>query len=107
MDVYENSIYVSNDCRSGLDDPTQGIDVYLQPLIDELKTLWHKGAETYEISRKRNFCMFASLLWTISDFLAYGMLLGWSTSRRLACPYCMDETRAFSLKYGKKFSWFE
>ena len=60
----------------GPDDPTQGIDVYLQPLIEELKTLWNEGVETYDISRKRNFRMFASVLWTISDFPAYGMLLG-------------------------------
>ena len=52
----------------GPDDPTQGIDVYLQPLIEKLKTLWHEGVETYDISRKMNFRMFASLLWTIFDF---------------------------------------
>ena len=50
------------------------------------------------------FRMFASLLWTICDFPAYGMLSGWSTTGRLACPYYMEETRAFSLRYGKKIS---
>ena len=51
--------------------------------------------------------MRASLLWTISDFPAYAMLSGWSTAGRLACPYCMEETRAFSLPIGKKISWFD
>ena len=91
----------------GPDDPTQGIDVYLQPLIEELKILWNEGVETYDVSKKKNFRMFASLLWTISDFPAYAMLSGWSTAGRLACPYCMDETRAFSLPHGKKISWFD
>ena len=86
----------------GPDDPTQGIDVYLQPLIEELKILWNEGVETYDVSKKKNFRMFASLLWTISDFPAYAMLSGWSTAGRLACPYCMDATRAFSLPHGKK-----
>ena len=46
----------------GPDDPTQGIDVYLQPLIEELKTLWYEGVETYDISKKKkNFRMYASL----------------------------------------------
>ena len=51
--------------------------------------------------------MFASLLWTIGDFPAYAMLSGWSTAGRLACPYCMEYTRAFSLQHGKKISWFD
>ena len=28
------------------------IDVYLQPLIKELKELWVSGVETYDISKK-------------------------------------------------------
>jgi len=35
------------------------------------------------------------------------MLSTWSTAGRLACPYCMEEIRAFSLRYGKKASWFD
>ena len=65
----------------GPDDPTQGIDVYLQPLIEELKKLWYEGVETYDVSKKKNFQMFASLLRTISDFPAYAMLSGCSTAR--------------------------
>ena len=48
------------------------IDVYLQPLIDELKELWDNGVETYDASKKHNFFfMHATLLQTISDFLTY------------------------------------
>ena len=32
--------------------PTVGIDVYLQPLIDDLKKLW-SGVLTYDVSRKK------------------------------------------------------
>ncbi|CAM8965059.1 unnamed protein product [Rhodiola kirilowii] len=34
--------------------------------------------------------MRAALMWTISDFPAYGMLSGWSTQGKLGCPYCME-----------------
>ena len=34
--------------------PTIGIDVYLQPSIDDLKKLWN-GVMTYDVSRKQNF----------------------------------------------------
>ncbi|XP_016195660.1 uncharacterized protein LOC107636683 [Arachis ipaensis] len=56
--------------------PKTRIDVYLQPLIDELKLLWEDGVLTYDIHSKSNFVMRAALLWTINDFLAYGMLSG-------------------------------
>ncbi|XP_068503878.1 uncharacterized protein [Phaseolus vulgaris] len=69
----------------GPHNPKARIDVYLQPLIDDLKKLW-SGVQTYDISRKQNFMMRASLMWTINDFPAYGMLSGWGTQGKLACP---------------------
>ena len=55
----------------------QNIDVCLWPLIDELTQLWSSGALTY-VSRKHNFFMRVALMWTINDFLTYGMVSGWS-----------------------------
>ena len=46
-------------------------------------------------------------MWTVSDFPAYSMLFGWSTAGRLACPYCMDKSDAFTLKFSGKQSWFD
>ncbi|XP_059315491.1 uncharacterized protein LOC132066130 [Lycium ferocissimum] len=83
------------------------IDVYLQPLIDELKQLWCEGVVTYDISTKSNFNMRASLMWTVNDFPAYGMLSGWMTAGKLACPHCMETSKAFTLKHGHKNSWFD
>jgi len=48
-----------------------------------------------------------TLMWTINDFPAYGMLSGWGTQGKLACPYYMDDTKAFRLYYGGKNSWFD
>lgn len=90
----------------GPDNPKAGIDVFLQPLIDDLKRLW-VGEWTYDISRKQNFRMRAALMWTINDFPAYGMLSGWSTHGRFACPHCMEHTKAFTLDNGGKSSWFD
>ncbi|XP_073102502.1 uncharacterized protein [Elaeis guineensis] len=55
------------------------IDVYLQPLIEELNELWERGVLTYDASKKEMFQLHAALLWTISDFPAYANLSGWST----------------------------
>jgi hypothetical protein len=64
------------------------IDVYLQPLIDELIELWVTGVKAWDEDKKENFTLCALLLWTINDFPTYAMLSGWSTKGKFACPYC-------------------
>jgi hypothetical protein len=87
--------------------PGWNIDIYLRSLIDELTQLWLSGALTYDISRKQNFFMRAALMWTINDFSAYGMLSGWSTHEKLACPYCIENNKAFTLtNEGKAFFFY-
>ena len=86
--------------------PGQNIDVCLRPLIDELTQLWSSRALTYDISRKQNFVMRTALMWTINDFPAYGMVFGWSTHGKLACPYCMENNKAFTLTNMGKASFF-
>ena len=61
---------------SGPHNPKNKIDVYLQPLIDELQTLWNEGVDTYDVHGNQTFNMKAALMWTINDFPAYGMLSG-------------------------------
>ena len=51
--------------------------------------------------------MRATLMWTINDFPAYGMLSGWSTHNRLSCPHCMEHTKSFTLTYSRKSCWFD
>jgi len=84
----------------------RNIDVCLRSLIDELPQLWSSRAVTYDISRKQNFIMRAALMWTINDFLAYGMVSGWSIYGKLACPYCMENNKAFTLRNEVKASFF-
>jgi len=82
----------------GSKNPGKKLDVFLRPLIDELKNLWFVGVETYDVYRKEIFQLRAALIWIISDFLAYDMLSGWSTHGNLSCPYCMEHSKAFRLK---------
>jgi hypothetical protein len=46
-------------------------------------------------------------MWTINDFPAYGMIYGWSTYGKLACPYCMENNKAFMLTNRGKTSFFD
>ncbi|XP_023771634.2 uncharacterized protein LOC111920288 [Lactuca sativa] len=91
----------------GKKNPGQNIDVFLQPLVDELKMLFTDGIETYDAYRKNNFQMRVVLLWTVSDFPAYAMLSGWSSHGKLACPYCSHKSGSFWLSEGRKPCWFD
>ena len=44
--------------------PKEKLDVFLQPLITELKHLWEVGVQTYDVSNKQNFQMRAALIMT-------------------------------------------
>ena len=87
--------------------PGGSIDVYLRPLVDELKLLWSDSIHTFDASKKQNFVMKAALMWAISDFFIYGMLSGWHTHGKLACPYCMENTKSFQLEHDHKSCWFD
>lgn len=82
--------------------PGNDIDVYLRPLIEELKELWAEGADTYDSFKKETFKLRAAVLWTNSDFPGLAMLSGWSTKGKLACPTCQKGTSHRRLKHGGK-----
>ncbi|RVW59097.1 hypothetical protein CK203_113303 [Vitis vinifera] len=81
--------------------PGKNIDVYLSPLVDDLKTLWEKGVETYDAHLREVFTLKAILLWTINDFPAYGNLAGCTVKGYYACPICGEGTYSKRLKHGK------
>ncbi|XP_026384463.1 uncharacterized protein LOC113280039 [Papaver somniferum] len=78
--------------------PGKDIDVYLRPLIDELKELWEVGADTFDASTGKSFQMHAAVILTINDFPAFGNLSGWSTKGYKACPVCNSESSSQRLR---------
>ncbi|CAL8140706.1 unnamed protein product [Prunus armeniaca] len=73
------------------EDPGRSIDVYLRPLVDELKDLWTNGVRTYDKSTGKMFTLRAAVMWTVNDFPAYAMVSGWSTKGYMACPVCKED----------------
>ncbi|XP_076918763.1 uncharacterized protein LOC143579300 [Bidens hawaiensis] len=82
--------------------PGNDIDVYLSPLIDDLKILWSLGVDVYDAYEKAKFKLRAMIFCTISDFPAYANLSGYSTKGKQSCPVCEDQTRSKRLKHCKK-----
>lgn len=86
----------------GKSSPGIDIDVYLQPLIHELKLLWD-GVNAFDACSGQSFRMRAALHSTINDFPAYAMLSGWSTKGYKACPLCTHSTNSY--RFGGKICY--
>jgi hypothetical protein len=89
----------------GLDNPRPQLNVMMQPLIEELKQLW-VGVKAYDYHKKQKFNLRAAYLWSIHDFLAYGIFSGWCIHGNLTCPICSKDTCCFRLNFEKKICFF-
>ncbi|XP_048596423.1 uncharacterized protein LOC125578149 [Brassica napus] len=87
----------------GPTDPSNNIDVYLAPLIDDLKYLWAAGIEVYDSFTKENFTLRALLLWSISHYPGLGTLYGCKVNGKQACNVCGKDTPSRWLKFSRKF----
>nr|AAP52690.2 transposon protein, putative, CACTA, En/Spm sub-class [Oryza sativa Japonica Group] len=73
--------------------PGNDIDVYLRPLVEDLKLLWKKeGVPVWDEDKQEEFNLRALLFVTINDWPALSNLSGQSNKRYNACTHCMDET---------------
>ncbi|XP_074323112.1 uncharacterized protein LOC141660050 [Apium graveolens] len=80
------------------------IDVYLQPLIEDLKLSWDQGEKMYDAYSQIYFNFRAMIFCTISDFPGYGNLSGYTIKGAKACPICEDATIDLRLKNCKKMT---
>ena len=79
--------------------PGKDMDVFLQPLVEELKHLWQYGERIKDAATNTYFTMKAALLWTINDFPARSSLSGWSGQGYKACPTCNKDTPSCPVKH--------
>lgn len=78
------------------------LDVFMRPLLRELQELWH-GVPALDFSQpepSRSFTLRAVLMWTISDFPAYGLISGLRCKGYKGCPVCGPSTDARMARTG-------
>ena len=71
------------------------IDVYLQPLVHELKKLWVDMQATdmsEPVGPNRSFLLRGMLIWTIHDFPAYTLISGQTGKGSAVCRVCGEGT---------------
>ena len=79
-----------------------GTDVYLTPLIEDLRKLWVDEIDVYDGNVQQTFRLRAMIFYTINDFPAYENLSGYSLNGHQACPICEKKMIYIQLKHGKK-----
>lgn len=71
------------------------INVYMKPVIDQLRKLWWPGvwADDHSIPPEltRRFRLRGCLMWTINDWPGYGLLSGMAHAGYAGCPPCGPE----------------
>nr|ABG65965.1 transposon protein, putative, CACTA, En/Spm sub-class [Oryza sativa Japonica Group] len=83
--------------------PDNDIDVYLRPLVEDLKLLWkNEGVPVWDEDKQEEFNLRALPFVTINDWPALSNLSGQSNKGYKACTHCMDETESTYLKHYRK-----
>jgi hypothetical protein len=76
-----------------LDHPGKHMGVFMELLIDNLIKAWEEGVWMYDRATKRNFKMHVWYLYSLHDFIAYGIFSAWCVHRKFGCPICKDRVR--------------
>ena len=87
--------------------PGKNMNVYLQPLMDELKEAWDNGIWTYDAASKTNFQMHAWLMYSMHDLPAFALFVAWCVHGRFPCPQCKSALKFHWLPEGRKYSCFD
>ncbi len=64
----------------------ENINVYLQPLVEKLQELW-KGVKTIDVTKLGGkFLLRPICMWSLHNYLTYGLFVGCQTKGYLAYP---------------------
>lgn len=82
--------------------PGSDMDVFMEPLVDDMYDMFVHGVRTFDASKGEYFQLRAAILCTISDYPGLGYVAGCTTSGEGACIECHQFTRSLRLKNGSK-----
>ncbi|KAL2235890.1 UNVERIFIED_CONTAM: hypothetical protein Sindi_1321200 [Sesamum indicum] len=99
----------------GPSNPKRLIDIYLEPLIEELQNLWHVGVLTCDNVKNKTFLMRVALMWTEQESIHYEPSRKKGCTPRLKREQIREWVEEFSHTvevslsllngYGKKHKW--
>ncbi|KAK1620732.1 hypothetical protein QYE76_026249 [Lolium multiflorum] len=106
-DSLRGSLVFFTGCRSRFEGPKypgKNMNVYLEPLVDDLVRGWEgRGIRTYDASKKEYFDMYVWYHTSLHDLPARALFCGWCTHGKWPCPRRQAVT-FFWLNKGGKYS---
>ena len=78
------------------------IDVYLTPLIEDLRKLWEDEVDVWDVNLQQAFRLRSMVFCIVNDFLAYGNLSGYSVKGHNPCLIYERNISFIQLRHGKK-----
>jgi hypothetical protein len=78
------------------------IDVFLEPLMEDMAKLWNEGVRIWDEYRQEYFNLRAIIFVTIHDSPGGATLSGQKTKGKNGCVVCVDGTASLYLKSSKK-----
>jgi len=90
------TILISRPTQPGVD-----MDVFLEPLMEEMKKLWEEGVAMWDEFRKEPFTLKAMIFVTINDYPALFSLSG-QFKGKVGFVVCLDETSHVFLAASNK-----
>ena len=81
--------------------PGNDIDVFLEPLMEDMKILWEDGVKMMDASLKKEFTLKASIFVNINDYPGLFSLSG-QIKGKSGCVVCIDGTGYTYLSASKK-----
>jgi hypothetical protein len=82
--------------------PGNDIDMYLEPLVDDLMTLWHDGVRVWDEYKREHFTLQGVMFVKITDLPGLGSVSGQLTKGYKEYVVCLDDTDARWLINSKK-----
>jgi hypothetical protein len=77
------------------------MDVFLEPLMEEMKKLWEEGVAMWDEFRKESFTLKAIIFVTINDYPALFSISG-QFKEKVGCVVCLDENSQVYLAASNK-----
>ncbi|XP_015619179.1 uncharacterized protein [Oryza sativa Japonica Group] len=89
------------DPRNGPQQPGNDMDVFLEPLLEDMRDLWEHGIRVWDEFLREYFTLHAIIFVTVNDLPALFSLLG-QIKGKTGCIICVDGTVYRYLKRSKK-----
>jgi hypothetical protein len=80
------------------------MDVFLEPLMQDMMMLWETGVQMLDEYRKESFTLRAIIFVMINDYPALFTLSG-QFKGKLGCVVCIDDTAYVYLTASKKIAY--